>query len=401
MGKTKLKFLSRKATVEIKRKAIKSSFRRFNERWHQVAGSDISKLGGVTWVGNPGEPYSINWPLKPKAAAGKLLDRILKYCRRLQTPRIGCGFLPPPFPGDLPARLVGRGFRWLREPNRYMWLDCHKMEISFAFPAGVTLDLPSDPPIVKAGDLPFYSQANISILSQLVHQRPQRVFYFTLWEDRELIGHATLSVAPGKYGVGTLHDVGVVPRTRGRGIGTTLTLEVCRFAEQMGCRYVAANASKMGERVYRRVGFEVFCDVNQYYMWPSVIDDPFTKSEVEFAEAVGRGDLGYLKRVRKREKFATPIKSGIAPLEIATKIAQSYEVCDFLIQMGASPDGSGSGQWTPLILAAEENVPDIAELLLKNGAQIDLTDSEGRDPMSVATERGHQKIVELLQSSPK
>ena len=67
--------------------------------------------------------------------------------------------------------------------------------------------------------------------------------------------------------------------------------------------------------------------------------------------------------------------------------------------MGASPDGSGSGRWTPLILAAEENLPDIAALLLKNGAQMNLKDSEGRDPIGIAAERGHQEIIELLQLS--
>jgi ankyrin repeat protein len=51
---------------------------------------------------------------------------------------------------------------------------------------------------------------------------------------------------------------------------------------------------------------------------------------------------------------------------------------------------------TPLIYAIEINYIDMILLLIKNGAEIDITDSLGNSPLSLAKELGHTEIEKIL-----
>ena len=51
---------------------------------------------------------------------------------------------------------------------------------------------------------------------------------------------------------------------------------------------------------------------------------------------------------------------------------------------------------SPLIVACERNLPAIAELLLKHGADLTIKDAKGRNPLSVASFCGCDDVVEFL-----
>lgn len=51
---------------------------------------------------------------------------------------------------------------------------------------------------------------------------------------------------------------------------------------------------------------------------------------------------------------------------------------------------------TPLICAVENNYAEIILLLVKNGANPNLTDRDGNTPLSLARQLGHKKIEEIL-----
>lgn len=51
---------------------------------------------------------------------------------------------------------------------------------------------------------------------------------------------------------------------------------------------------------------------------------------------------------------------------------------------------------SPLIIACERNLPAIAELLLKHGADLTIKDAKGRSPLSVASFCGCDDVVEFL-----
>lgn len=57
----------------------------------------------------------------------------------------------------------------------------------------------------------------------------------------------------------------------------------------------------------------------------------------------------------------------------------------------------GSGGYTPLIiLAAQGNKTDLADLLIDRGAEVNLTDEDGWSPLFLASKKAHKDIVKLL-----
>jgi ankyrin repeat protein len=64
-----------------------------------------------------------------------------------------------------------------------------------------------------------------------------------------------------------------------------------------------------------------------------------------------------------------------------------------LLQAGANPNVRTSKGYTPLMLAA---APDVASLLLDNGADIAAERDEGRTALEIASDAGHLAVVKVL-----
>lgn len=52
---------------------------------------------------------------------------------------------------------------------------------------------------------------------------------------------------------------------------------------------------------------------------------------------------------------------------------------------------------SPLWCAAERGHAEVVELLLASGTEVDLTDNDGRTPLSRAAANDHEAVVDLLQ----
>lgn len=83
-------------------------------------------------------------------------------------------------------------------------------------------------------------------------------------------------------------------------------------------------------------------------------------------------------------------------LHAAIAGAKSIEVIDFLLTNGADPNISDSEGHTPLHIAAFEGNTSIAERLLKKGAEIK-TNKSGKTPIEIAEERGNSKFIKLIR----
>lgn len=83
-------------------------------------------------------------------------------------------------------------------------------------------------------------------------------------------------------------------------------------------------------------------------------------------------------------------------LHAAIAGAKSIEVIDFLLTNGADPNINDSEGHTPLHIAAFEGNTSIAELLLKNGAEIK-TNNSGKTPIEIAEESGNKAFINFIK----
>lgn len=71
-----------------------------------------------------------------------------------------------------------------------------------------------------------------------------------------------------------------------------------------------------------------------------------------------------------------------------------------LLNRGASPNSDGiDGDERAIVAATESGNAAIVDLLIKSGADINLTDRQGRTALAVATQQGFTNIVTLLTNS--
>ncbi len=65
-------------------------------------------------------------------------------------------------------------------------------------------------------------------------------------------------------GVAGLHAVSTLPEYRSKGFGLTISRTALIDAFQMGYRVGVLQASSLGERIYRKLGFKKYCDIISY-----------------------------------------------------------------------------------------------------------------------------------------
>jgi cytohesin len=69
------------------------------------------------------------------------------------------------------------------------------------------------------------------------------------------------------------------------------------------------------------------------------------------------------------------------------------------LKHGADPNVRGPDGYTPLHIAAHENYPELAKVLIKYGAKVDLKDRYGNTPLHVAAYTGSADVAKVLLES--
>ena len=87
---------------------------------------------------------------------------------------------------------------------------------------------------------------------------------YVAYQDDEAVGTSALLLHAGVAGI---FAVATIPRVRGRGIGTALTLAPLLEASRRGYRVGTLQSSPMGFPVYRRLGFREVSRPIEMYLW--------------------------------------------------------------------------------------------------------------------------------------
>jgi GNAT superfamily N-acetyltransferase len=179
-------------------------------------------------------------------------------------------------PSDLDDRLRAHGFEGGPEPGMAVQLDDLA---AFDEPTGFRLER-----VVEAGRLAEYEQ----VLSLSFGEGPPEAEWVCAiyarigltddvpWRhylarvDGRPVATASLFFAAGVAG---LYFVSTLPELRGRGIGASISRAALLAARDLRFRFGVLGSSRMGQRVYERLGFRQVCDVNVYEWSPDVNTD--------------------------------------------------------------------------------------------------------------------------------
>lgn len=107
----------------------------------------------------------------------------------------------------------------------------------------------------------------------------------------------------------------------------------------------------------------------------------------------------YLERQTKEEAVNFRSKGGETPLTIAAESNWHPDMVELLIKNGADINAVGLTDMTALMVAAERGNSNTVELLLKYGADVNIEDHFGRTALSFAEDHGHTKVVEILKEA--
>ena len=111
----------------------------------------------------------------------------------------------------------------------------------------------------------------------------------------------------------------------GLGIAIVLMERVYQQAEKAGCRYIVTNASRPGERLYRRTGYSVTNEMSGWWIRGEHLHARIDRTEIAFQEALGRGKRSALHIPRRSTRHTEPNIAGVTPLDISVEIARSSQ----------------------------------------------------------------------------
>ena len=170
-------------------------------------------------------------------------------------------------PADLGELLVKHGLTF-SDAGSGMAVDLLALNEHLAYPSGLSIKTVSDEKALEGfvrasftslGGLDTEEGLCFELFAGLGFEMPLRSYVGSL--DGTPVATSQLFLHAGVAGI---YWVATVPEARRQGIGAAVTLAPLREARAMGCRIAVLGASPMGECLYRRLGFQEYCRMNNY-----------------------------------------------------------------------------------------------------------------------------------------
>ena len=322
-------------------------------------GGTITRENGVTVLASE-EDIILAFPRMKKSEIDAMLDQIVAGCFDKKKWRVSCWSTLPTHPGDLGVRLAARGFEWGWKPH-WMALNLQTMSADIPVPAGCEITL-GETDEWDVADLPYYNRGYDAGFRRLFAQKPKRTWRFVARLNGAIVAQTVLFVTTGAYGVAGIYNVSVVPSARKQGIGRAISFAACRFAKALGCRYATLNAAT---HIYDRLGFVSLGEGQTWWMPVNTLKgSPPTSLQIQFAEAIGRGNP---KALNALPSHAIPadldlsLPNGMTPMSLSIRSGQPRSA--FWLR----DHGATLGIVDALDLGLREQIP---QMLLQNPALV-------------------------------
>lgn len=230
-------------------------------KWY-VSGVPFPLLNGVTCA-----------KLEP-GTEDRRIDEILAEFKAAQMPMLWWSG-PATRPQDIGSRLTARGLMMAGAPPG-MAMDLTKLDAIEAPPTGVTIKrLDSDAMLegyrhvlqqaFGAGVPDFVTAVYYDIFKNIGYDEGGDVQNYLAYLDGEPVAACTVAYGAGVAGI---YNVATVEEARGRGIGRAVTLTPLFDAQHRGYRVGVLEASEMAYNLYKQLGFEEYCRIEQYLYMP-------------------------------------------------------------------------------------------------------------------------------------
>lgn len=249
--------------------AVTDNLLTFFDLLGSVPGIDTTPIAGVR-AHMSDVPFPLfNGTVQPRIRAADTDAAIAAFIAEARSRRVPMlwWLMPGSEPNDLGARLEGHGFvSQGAAPGMAADLTLLPDE---ALPPGVTIRR------VDAQLLPVFIAVLLGGFGfpEWVEE-PLRDFmrHLGLGEDDPAQSYIAFvdaeptAVSSVFYGAGVagIYNVATLPAFRGQGIGRAVTLQPLLDARRSGYRAAILHSSPMGVNLYRRLGFETYCEFSQY-----------------------------------------------------------------------------------------------------------------------------------------
>ncbi len=124
-------------------------------------------------------------------------------------------------------------------------------------------------------------------------------------------------------------------------------------------------------------------------------------SELDLINAAKESDIEKIKELIKQDIDINTCDSRGYTAMLWAAQKGNIDIVNLLIKNGANIEAKheASRGYTPLIVAAINNHIEVAKMLIEHGANINSKNNNGNTALSVANEKGHTEIVELLEQT--
>lgn len=96
----------------------------------------------------------------------------------------------------------------------------------------------------------------------LINQDPSKIKIFIYTENNECLGCGIVFFDSSNNA--GFHMIGTIPKGRGKGIGKKITEKLLTVAKSKGYNNCVLHASKMGESIYKKLGFIAYGELETY-----------------------------------------------------------------------------------------------------------------------------------------